>query len=374
LKSSTGLLRVSEYIRAAVTSPDGWKLALDGVVELLGAGHAILIVRDKSSANPIVAASAGLDEKQFGRFLSPEAAHWLEPLLIEIPAGAAANRAAFVSDRAFERMEFYNEIVRPAQGFHSVGVHQELPTLDLLIAVCRGRGGGDFTTAETAAFQVLMSHLKSTMEFFDRSRAAESRLASVASVLDRLDGGVILLDGNGCPVFLNKRAEHICDERDGLSVGATGLATASELATRRLRALIEVATAGVGAEVQRMRVDRPSGGSSLLLTITPLREPEPSLPACGPHAAVFIDELRPLSSIDPAAVAEIFSLTSRESEIAVALASGFGLDRIARTLGMRYSTARSHLAHIFEKIDIHSQKELVAIIRDLSHTSGLWKN
>jgi DNA-binding CsgD family transcriptional regulator len=81
------------------------------------------------------------------------------------------------------------------------------------------------------------------------------------------------------------------------------------------------------------------------------------------RVAVFITEPDAPSPIDRIVIAETFRLTRRESEIAVLLADGFGVDTIASRLGLGRGTVRDHLRHIFEKTGAHSQPALVALLR-----------
>lgn len=57
-----------------------------------------------------------------------------------------------------------------------------------------------------------------------------------------------------------------------------------------------------------------------------------------------------------------FSLTASEAALCVRLASGGSLDQIASEMDTKRSTLRTHLAHCFEKLNVHSQAELVAMV------------
>ena len=48
------------------------------------------------------------------------------------------------------------------------------------------------------------------------------------------------------------------------------------------------------------------------------------------------------------------------------LASGLNLNEIAGALHLGRATVRSHLAHVFEKTEMHSQGKLVALIRNFA--------
>jgi DNA-binding CsgD family transcriptional regulator len=56
-------------------------------------------------------------------------------------------------------------------------------------------------------------------------------------------------------------------------------------------------------------------------------------------------------------------LTRREADVTALLARGLGLEVIAAELGLRLSTVRYNLKHVFEKAGVHNQAGLVALAR-----------
>ena len=58
--------------------------------------------------------------------------------------------------------------------------------------------------------------------------------------------------------------------------------------------------------------------------------------------------------------ARVMELTSREIEILGMLAAGQNARVISGRLGISPLTARNHIQHIFEKLEVHSQSEAVA--------------
>lgn len=62
-------------------------------------------------------------------------------------------------------------------------------------------------------------------------------------------------------------------------------------------------------------------------------------------------------------------LTGREQEILVLLANGHSRPAICRKLFISEGTARSHINHIYKKLDIHSREELYEMIKSLSTPS-----
>jgi DNA-binding CsgD family transcriptional regulator len=69
-----------------------------------------------------------------------------------------------------------------------------------------------------------------------------------------------------------------------------------------------------------------------------------------------------LESDPPPAAFDLSALSQREREVVSALCRGLRLSDIARLLGISNHTARNHLKHVFRKLGVHSQVELLSMI------------
>lgn len=63
------------------------------------------------------------------------------------------------------------------------------------------------------------------------------------------------------------------------------------------------------------------------------------------------------------AAQQLFSLTPGEAKLAAALASGMSLTQAAQGQRVRLSTARTHLARVFEKTGTHQQSQVAVLLR-----------
>ena len=139
----------------------------------------------------------------------------------------------------------------------------------------------------------------------------------------------------------------------------------SPAATQQLRDAIGAVAADGASGGRRLRLERPSQRPPLVLTLLPIWRLGAIVPGGGPAArvAIFIKDLGAPLAVDRLAVAEAFRLTPRECEVAVLLADGHDLPRIAAMLGVGLSTVRYHLKRAFEKTGMRSQAALAALIR-----------
>lgn len=354
-----GLLEAAARLHAAALEPGAWAPALDYVVSLFGADHAILLAPGDEPTTPF-AVSARLCEDHHALFLSPLSAELFVPYQRAIPPGLACPRQRICPDEVFIRSAVYNEILRPADGFHSVNFSQGGPH-GFALSICRGRRWSAFGKTETARLQSLLPHISTAMEFRRRLRTAEHRGASLGQLLDRLGDGVMLTDGRARPSYVNGKAASLLAAEDGLCMTADGLAGSSPITTRALRAAI--ATVNMEDGSRRLSLRRP-GRMPLLLTLMPVSLLGASIPGGPPSTvAIFITEPDAPAVIDRTALADAFGLTRRECDVTVLLARGLSTEDIADTLDLSVGAVRQYLKRVFDKTGRRSQAALVALAR-----------
>lgn len=374
MSQADNFLRVVDRLYAAAMEPQEWQPALESVTDLLHAGHTILAVGGKKGA--ALAVGARVDERDLSRLLSANAEGLMGPLDFgRLPVGAVVMRRTILSDREFLASDYYNDVIRPLNGFHSAFFRQETTRAGFALAVCRPRYADDFAAGDRAILNGLLPHLTHAVELYDRLRISEQRSESLARLVDSLETGVILTDAAARPILINERAERIIREADGLAVIAAGLVAATPFATRRLREAIAMAGASSGDIFRSQRaaggpafdrsrqisLERPSLRGPLHLRLLPIWRL--GAETFGAHAvAIFIDEPSAPTTVDRTAIADVFRLTLREAEIAALLGEGRNLSEIATELGLAIGTVRNHLKRVFDKTGTHSQAALVALV------------
>ena len=61
----------------------------------------------------------------------------------------------------------------------------------------------------------------------------------------------------------------------------------------------------------------------------------------------------------------VFSLTAREKDIYLLLLEGYTLKEVAQELGIKYSTANTHMTGIYRKLGVNTRAELIINYRDI---------
>ena len=171
---------------------------------------------------------------------------------------------------------------------------------------------------------------------------------------------VIVTDATGRVISLNALASGMVAEADGLDLEGGRIRAATPAATQSLRAAI-------GAVAVPQGVEKVMSSAA---NVTPAAAPrrgdplwrlEGSAPAgSAARVALFVKETDGPRTVDREALADVFRLTVRESEIAALLISGTDLVAVAAQLGIGLGTVRHHLKRLFDKTDTHSQSALIA--------------
>jgi DNA-binding CsgD family transcriptional regulator/PAS domain-containing protein len=357
----TSVAELSSQLYAAAAAPEKWPSAMQRITNLLRCEHGILLTRASWQGEEVFWASAGLDAHQQIRFRSSYCAELASPLFQAAPIGIACSRDQFISDRHFEDTAFYNEIVRPANGFRSLNAALRGPgTCATLIGFCRPRTADEFDAQDAALLQELLPHIATTLELSIRLRVAEDTTRSFRALVDAVEFGIVLVDAAAHPHFINRRAAHLLAQRDGLAITSAGFtATAPAKAAELRETVAEVARQPVNSRTRRLCVARRSLGSPLLLSVLPVSPYDGPAFMPAARAVIFIAEPGVQARIDPEFLAESFRLTRREAAVAALLAGGLDLKGVAEALHLGIGTVRTHLKHVFEKTDTRSQTALV---------------
>jgi DNA-binding CsgD family transcriptional regulator len=363
MQETAEILKIVEQLYAASAGLEDWTPALDQILTMFRGRHGGLNLIGPEGGPASFSAFAGLDEDDKARFRSPEALKLSAPWLATLPTNAAFSAFQFWPERDFERSGFYNEVIRPADGYYGAGALQPLPIGALVLSICRPRNAADFDTAEVRMLQALLPHIAIAVELNLRLRAASEGQASLLRLIDRLESALILTDASGIPLYANGQALRIAAEADGLALNGA-LTGATMEATRRLRVAIADVGTDASGKTLRIAIERPSHRPPLQLTLLPVWRLDAVVPGAGmPSVAIFVTEPESAKSINREMVADAFLLTRRESEVAVLLAEGLELTTIADALGIRAAAVRQYLKRVFGKTGVHSQAALVALVR-----------
>ena len=176
--------------------------------------------------------------------------------------------------------------------------------------------------------------------------------------------GVILINAAGEVTVCNQHAETIVRQADGLSLIKSRLCAAASGEAEVLDRLIASAVADkdhVASGV--VIVHRPSLRQPFVLIVSRLTSTAVVMEhPSHPRAVVLVRDPSDADRANAELLIDLFGLTRRETEVALAVVAGHGLRAAAQQLGIALTTARTHLQHVFEKTHTRRQSELTSLV------------
>jgi DNA-binding CsgD family transcriptional regulator/PAS domain-containing protein len=291
--------------------------------------------------------------------------HHINPIIaiaIQSRVGEVLTDEMMMERQRFQRTEFFNDFLRPLEVGSMLGsaVYSDAG-LYCAISVQRRRR---FEEPSIALHRRLAPHLARAVQLNARLSALSQRSKVCSDTLDQLPQGAIVVDGDARVVFANREAERLAGPLGCLRIEAGRLRARSASLSAELEALI--ATCETPCEHQAggtlsLRCEFDACAVSAL--VLPLRSEMPAFPLSPrPAAVVFVSK----ASQSPAPLApelrRRFGLSGAEAALALEIISGDGLQASADRLGVSLSTARTHLARIFEKTGARRQAQLVRLL------------
>jgi DNA-binding CsgD family transcriptional regulator len=273
------------------------------------------------------------------------------------------------SNKELLASEFYNDWLRP-QGNLLHGLNCTLDAKESSLAFAtylRSEVDGAFKPEESNIFQIVFPHLQRAIQLEQRLSALEMTKDAAVSVLDRWTTGVVLFNSHGKVILMNRTAQTIIAEKDGLILERRQLRAAfpkeSSTLARLIDGAIQQAERRAGEPGGMLLVSRPlSKRRPLHLLVTPIRVRDGLFLLTKPAAAAFITDPESDLVIDVERLRQLFHLTPAEARLAVLLAEGKALKEAAQSQGILISTARTHLQRIFQKTETKRQTELIRLI------------
>lgn len=231
--------------------------------------------------------------------------------------------------------------------------------------VQRGRQQEGFDDDDVALLAKLYPVLRRIAEVRRHLGRVSIQRDEARGALDALAMGIVVIDQDLRIVYANEGADEILAEPDGALSLRQGRIFARQPAEQRLlRQLVEAAAQGVSDPLAQRRSSMILRGSDRAHSLSACVMPAASPLLAGARRKVMIALRRLDMATDLVACArQLFDLTETEARFASALTSGLSLTEAAEAQGVRISTARTHLARIFQKTDTHQQSQLVSLLR-----------
>lgn len=233
------------------------------------------------------------------------------------------------------------------------------------MSVSRTARQGPLDAQAFRAFAALTPHVQTAARF--QAALETAWIDASVRTLDVMATPGFLIDTSGRVAAASEAGERLAMQGEVVAIRGGRLAAArpedAEALDARIQAALEHARTRRLTTGPALRLRDRLGGPGLAFEIQPLAGPA----GLNDGAAVLVAARAAAAAPDRLEhLRAVYGLSQAEAEVAVALADGLSVERIAADRGVSASTVRSQLRAMFAKMDIHRQGELVARVRDLS--------
>jgi DNA-binding CsgD family transcriptional regulator len=346
--------------------PDAWPTMLNRLADLLAATAGAHFGSYNSKTYVTTNLAPGLDPEYIRIF--PE--HWAVRDIFwqrgaNHPLGAVYMPETFMSREEHCRTNIFKEWYKPngVEAMMRTNLLIEGP-VSTVVTVGRRYSEGDFNTTEIRLFAALIPHLQRAVQLQLRLAGVDGPPTSSAEILNRLLQGVLLVDAGARVMFANRAAERMLRAGGGLLLGCDGLRAEIPAETRLLRQTIANCAEPrdeLGGAGGRLRLSREHR-APLTVLVTPHRARLTWIDIVRPRAILFITDPEEAAVVRRESLRQDFRLTPAEAGFTREILKADGLQAAANRLGISLTTARTHLAHVFDKTGTRRQAEFVRLI------------
>ncbi|MCY4470169.1 MAG: LuxR C-terminal-related transcriptional regulator [Thiotrichales bacterium] len=294
------------------------------------------------------------------------------PRVRQLPDRQLVHVSSLYTDEEKKTSPAYNEALLLSDGHDSLNVRLDGPHGTNVAWQIGGPVDADgWSSARVETIERLLPHLRQFVRVRQTLVDAQALGASFSALLENTRCGVIQLDLRGRIVTANDRALNFLRKRDGLYDERGRLHAACPREDVALQGLLTRAVPPFGSQGASgsMMVTRPVAAPRLVVHVNPVGEAWTGLRSVRAAALVLTVDPAERTRIDSDLVATVLGLTPAESGVAVMLAQGSTIRDIALTTSRSQNTIRWHVKHIFVKLNISRQLELVQLVQSIADLS-----
>jgi DNA-binding CsgD family transcriptional regulator len=271
----------------------------------------------------------------------------------------------FMSRQEYCRTDIFQQWYKPqgAEALMRTNLLIDGP-VSTVVTVGRRYSEGDFSAKEIRLFTALIPHLQRAVQLQLCVAGVERPPAGSTEILNRLLHGVLLVDAGARVIFANTPADRMLRAAGGLFLGRDGLRAETSCETQLLRRIIADCAEPrdeLGGAGGRFRLSRENRAPLTALVI-PHRTRFAWIDVARPRAILFITDPEEAAIVRRESLRQDFGLTPAEAVFTHEILKADGLQAAADRLGISLTTARTHLAHVFDKTGTRRQAELVRLI------------
>jgi DNA-binding CsgD family transcriptional regulator/PAS domain-containing protein len=353
----------------AAGDPTRWPAFLDRLASVFKSTGSTFYAYDFARANGTIAATFGFDAaylRSYYAYYAPKNVYMIRGEKLLVP-GTVCRSEALCPDQEAVRTEFYNDWIAPQRQRYGVNaVLARKGSLVSLLGLVRAPKVPMFADYDLVFLRTLLPHLQRAVQLHQKITRLETENQAASDALNRWPTGVILFDDTGQILLMNRAAESILNQHDGLTSNKGKLETGTAHKTALLHHLIRCATqtaAGLDRDPGgALLLSRPSGKRALQVLVAPACASQTLFPFPAATAAVFITDPEADGLLGEDVLRQLYGLSRAEAGVTALLLQGKDLTEVSDELRVSRETTRTHLKHIFEKTGTRRQTDLMRLL------------
>lgn len=272
-----------------------------------------------------------------------------------------------LSESEMDRDPVYDWFGKHGLRYYVAGWVGDGQSYQAYLSLQRSRLQGHILPEGIAQFALLQRHVEQALSLALRLGTLEQQCRFGMRLLDALPYAVFALDGSGRIVFMNTLADQLVEHGDGLLAEGTHLACRLPGQQPLLDRLVAAALVADSGSVRGgwVRIHRASGRRCYLALVSQLAGGEELIDEFRPRLLVIVTDPDRSTVPDEQALRDLYGLTEAEARVAAQLAAGHSVQSAAAVLHQSPETLRFHLKHIFRKLGVSRQQDLIRILTEI---------
>jgi DNA-binding CsgD family transcriptional regulator len=353
----------------AALDPAEWEALLAEIASAIGAVAGFYAGLDIRHGRGAFWYTTGHDERVATLYnehylsIDPTLAHIIKTL------GKAFACSEYLSDAEVAASRFHTEFMIP-NGIRYVlsGVVSMQGSMVSFFGFQRHISQLSFSQIEADFLQRLIPHFAKADQVAAKVSTVSDAKRLAMAVLDRMDYGIIIVNQAGHVRMTNQRAEQWLQAGEAIQSLFGRIRLANIKDNDALSGLIRTAASGNNDDMQARNIETlaPQGGARVRITVLPVSNDEKrQLDDDEAGVVLVLSDNNQQRIMASSVLQDSYGLTVAETRVATGLARGQTQDELSETLFVSLATIKTHTQHIYQKIGISRQVDLVRLVYGL---------
>ncbi|MES2149786.1 MAG: helix-turn-helix transcriptional regulator [Pseudomonadota bacterium] len=353
----------------AALDPTEWEALLAEITSAIGAVAGFYAGLDIRHGRGAFWYTVGHDERVASLYnehylsIDPTLAH-----IIKSP-GKAFACSEYLSDADVAASRFHSEFMIP-NGIRYVlsGVVSMQGSMVSFFGFQRHVSQPPFTQIETDFLQRLIPHFAKADQVAAKVSTVSDAKRLAMAVLDRMDYGIVIVNQAGHVRMTNQRAEQLLQAGEVIQSVFGRIRLTNTKDNEALCGLARNAAAGDNEEmhVGTIETTAENGNVRVRVAVLPISHAEKrQLDDDEAHVVLVLSDSNQQRAMASHVLKDSYGLTVAETKVATGLAGGQTQDELSESLFVSLATIKTHTQHIYQKIGVSRQVDLVRLVYGL---------